>query len=101
MRVFISENPELARHAHCFVNGVDVSRRCYGADDDLGEAHCYIEDAQGMTAVAHRADCNGLNCTLGDDLPEGCHMLTEVLRGDVRIEIPEAVMSRYLDRLQE
>lgn len=85
MRLFISENPKAAISAKCFVDGIEVSSRCFGADEELGEAHCFVVDDKGMIAQYHTPDCVGTNCTM--DTPEGCHLVREVLRGDVRLEV--------------
>lgn len=97
----LQENPELAVSAKAFVDGVDVSRRCYGADEELGEAYCYVENDKGMIAQSHSPNCRGLNCTLGKDEPNGCHMLREVLRGEVRIEVSDKAMACYLNKMQK
>lgn len=88
MKLLISDNPKLAMKARVFVDGVDVSRWCYGADEERGEAYCYVGGDNGMIAVHHTDDCIGTNCTM--DTHDGCHLLRETRRGLVRIEVPAA-----------
>ena len=44
MRVSMSENPNLARRCKAFLNGIDVSKDCFEADDDLGYVKVYKKD---------------------------------------------------------
>ena len=55
--MFISENPELGMKARVTVDGIDISRRCYGADEEKGEAYCYVLSDKGMIDIAHTLDC--------------------------------------------
>lgn len=83
MRLMLSEQPKVARNAKCFVDGVDVSRRCYGADEEKGEAYCYVEQ-DGHFQTEHSPDCGH------DPYTGGCQLKREVLRGRVKLEIPNA-----------
>jgi hypothetical protein len=47
MKVDIHENPALAKRCRVYLDGVDISRDCYAADDATGEALCYRQDAEG------------------------------------------------------
>lgn len=60
-------------------------------DEEKGEAYCYVFDGKGMTVVDHTVDCKASNqtrCTLGE--LNGCAFRQEVLKGEVKIVLPEA-----------
>lgn len=93
MRLFIQENPELGIKAHVFLDGVDISADCFGADEELGEAHRYSRDNDGNLQRQHisAGEYGEKECT-----PESrqfgcsCGLVTEIRHGEVRIELPKA-----------
>jgi hypothetical protein len=64
-----SESERLARRCAASVNGIDVTDRCFEANDIEGYALCYVEDGHGRSI-------------LNDD---GTELVTERLTGNVRI----------------
>lgn len=70
MQVIVGETPD-AQSYRCFLDGQDISDRCYGADDEEGVAWCYKLDDEGhlMRDNAHPGE-----------------LLTERLVGAIRLE---------------
>jgi len=72
-----------------FVDGVDVSDRCFAANDREGWAECFKHDASGKPYLQHAPGCNDPGGLWRDHKTphHKCNDLArETLRGDVRIE---------------
>jgi len=70
MRVVIGETPDAQRY-HCFLDGQDISNRCYAADDEEGTAWCYVRDDAGRLVL---------------NAASPAEPLTERLTGTIRLE---------------
>ena len=71
--VSVSDTPREAMLARCRVEGVDVTNRCYMANDAEGWAECYVRDEDGRFFVA-----------------DG-RIARERLRGEVVIDFPRGL----------
>ncbi len=60
------------KYFRVLLNGEDISKRCYGADEEKGEAYCYEIDADGKFIVDHQTY-------------NGRELAREILRGEVKL----------------
>lgn len=79
MKVSAKDDPKIVIYSRVWVDGVEVSARCFEADDEDGYALCYIHDERTESEIA-----KGLSkFKLNEDRTE---LLTERLEGKVKIK---------------
>lgn len=71
--VSVNTHPRECRLARVRVNGVDVTSRCFAADDEQGLAYCWALNAQGRKYA------------------DGNEVAKELLTGDVVIDFPRGL----------
>ncbi len=65
-------NPDAVRNMKCFVDGAEVTKRCYEASEEDGFVKCYVVDDQSQKWVVD---------------PESGEPQTEIIRGSVKLVI--------------
>lgn len=82
MRVIVGRDEEATR-ARCILNGIDISTRCWGADEELGEVYCFVKDEAG-----HFIRDRDPRCDRMEYAPDcACGVRKETLYGKVEIII--------------
>jgi len=76
LKISTATTPRRDHPKHCFINGEDITDRCYEADDEAGYALCYV--------IEERYENGSVRFKPDPDNPT--EPLSERLTGEVRFE---------------